>query len=109
MAGFYKKQLDSTFSKYYERFRRLNATSPENAVTKEELFREDLPFLAYDRMHKMLSMGIVKRVGTNRYWLDENKATDGNSVLKNRILVIVAAALIFAILIILDQLGIVTV
>lgn len=109
MAKFYKKQLDSTFSKYYERFHLLNATSPENAVTKEELFRENLPFLAYDRMHKMLSMGIVKRVGTNRYWLDENIASNGNGVLKQRILVIVAAALIVAVLIILNQLGIVTV
>ena len=34
----YQKMLDSTFEKYYVRFRKLRAVSAENAVSREELF-----------------------------------------------------------------------
>jgi hypothetical protein len=47
-----------------------------------------------DSMHKMLSMEIVKRVGLNRYWLDEKRANDGKGVLKQRILIIVIAVIL---------------
>lgn len=53
--------LDSTFDKYYERFRKLNVLSKENAVTIEQLFPNKRHLFLRDRMQKMLSMGIVKK------------------------------------------------
>ena len=89
----YKDMLDSAFSSYYERFRQLRALDKENAVTLEELFPEGQSVIDRDRMHKMLSMEIVKRVDMNRYWLDEKRAADGNGVLKQRIVIIVIAVI----------------
>ena len=106
MSKVYKKMMDDTFGKYYERFRELNALSKENAVTAEELFPDEQPFLFRDRMHKMLSSGIVKRAGLNRYWLDEQRASDSSGVLKQRLLIIVLAAVLAALLIFLDKFGI---
>ena len=85
----YQDMLDSAFAEYYDRFRRLNALSRENAVTRAELFPEGESRIDADRMHKMLSMDIVKRVG-----MDEKRAADGSGVLKQRILVIVIAVVL---------------
>ena len=90
----YKDILESAFSSYYDRFRDLRALSKENAVTLEELFPEGQTVTDRDRMHKMLSMEIVKRAGMNRYWLDEKRAADGNGVLKQRIIMIVIAVVL---------------
>ncbi len=106
MSENYQKMMDSTFGKYYERFRELNALSKENAVTIEELFPDERPFLLKDRMHKMLSSGIVKREGINRYWLDEERASDSKGVLKQRLLIIAAGVLVAILLIVLDKFGI---
>ena len=106
MAENYKKMLDATFDKYYERFRELNALSKENAVTLEQLFPNERPLLLKDRMHKMLSMGIVKRAGINRYWLDENRANDSKGVLKQRLLILIVGLLLALLLIFLDKCGI---
>lgn len=102
----YKDMLDKAFTEYYERFRKLNALSKETAVTREELFPEGESMTDADRMHKMLSMDIVKRVGLNRYWLDEKRAADGNGVLRQRILIIVIAVVIGLTIGILRRLGI---
>ena len=106
MSENYQKMMDSAFGEYYERFREMNALSKENAVTMEELFPEGYPLWAKDRMHKMLSAGIVKRVGLNRYWLDEKRASDSKGVLKQRLLVIGAGILLAVLLLILDKYGI---
>ncbi|MBE6729921.1 MAG: hypothetical protein E7568_06790 [Ruminococcaceae bacterium] len=108
MAQGYKKMMDSTFGKYYDRFRELNALSKEYAVTIEELFPDEKPLLCKDRMHKMLSSGIVKRAGFDRYWLDEDRANDSKGVLKQRLLVLALGLGIALILIILDKCGILT-
>ena len=102
----YKDMLDSAFSEYYARFRELNATSKENAVTRAELFPDGESRIDADRMHKMLSMDIVKRVGMNRYWLDEKRAADGSGVLKQRILIIVIALVLGLAIGILRRMGI---
>ncbi len=102
----YKDMLDSAFSAYYARFRELNALSKEDAVTREELFPEGESMIDRDRMHKMLSMDIVKRVGLNRYWLDEKRAADGKGVLKQRIILIVVAVILGLALGILSRMGI---
>lgn len=107
MAKSYKDMLDSAFMNYYERFRELNATSKENAVTGSELFPMGESYADRQRMKKMLSMGIVKRNGLNRYWLDEERAADGNAVLKQRILIIIAAVILGLGLALLNKLGIV--
>lgn len=91
MAKNYKEMMDQSFETYYERFRDLNALTKENAVTRDELFPDGETMIDADRMHKMLSMEIVKRVGLNRYWLDEKRAADGKGVLKQRIILIVIA------------------
>ena len=90
----YKDMLDSAFSSYDDRFRELRALNKENAVTLEELFPDGQSVVDRDRMHKMLSMEIVKRVGMNRYWLDEKRAADGNGVLKQRIIMIIIAVVL---------------
>ena len=102
----YKDMLDSAFTEYYERFRKLNALSKENAVTRAELFPDGETMIDADRMHIMLSMDIVKRVGVNRYWLDEKRAADGNSVLKQRIIIIVIAVVLGLAIGILKNMGI---
>ena len=102
----YQDMLDSTFKEYYDRFRKLNALSKENAVTRDELFPEGESLTDADRMHKMLSMDIVKRVGVNRYWLDEKRAADGKGVLKQRIILIVIAVIIGLTIGILRKMGI---
>lgn len=101
----YKDMLDSAFSSYYARFRELRALDKENAVTLEELFPDGQTMIDRDRMHKMLSMDIVKRVGLNRYWLDEKRAADGNGVLKQRILILVIALILGTALGILGRMG----
>ena len=102
----YQQMLDSAFEKYYTRFRELRATSEENAVTREELFPEGESVIDRDRMHKMLSMNIVKRVGLNRYWLDEERASDGQGVLKQRLILIAVAVVLGVTLGILSRMGI---
>ena len=67
----YQDMLDSAFTAYYDRFRELRALSKENAVTIGQLLPDGETMIDRDRMHKMLSMDIVKRVGMDRYWLDE--------------------------------------
>ncbi len=109
MADYYKHMMDGTFGKYYDRFKELNAVSKENAVTINELFPDERPFLMRDRMHKMLSAGIVKRVGLNRYWLDENRANDSKGVLKQRLLIIAVALGLAVLLILLEEFGIVNI
>lgn len=106
MATTYKDMLDQAFAEYYERFRALNATSRENAVTRDQLFPNGETLTDSDRMHKMLSMEIVKRAGMDRYWLDEKRAADGNGVLKQRILVIVIAVILGVTIGILKRMGI---
>jgi hypothetical protein len=90
----YKDMLDSAFSTNYDRFRECRAVNQEDAVTLEELFPDGETMTDRQRMQKLLSMGIVKRVGVNRYWLDEKKAADGNGVLKQRILLLVIAVIV---------------
>lgn len=90
----YKDMLDSAFSTYYDRFRECRAVNQEDAVTLDELFPDGETITDRQRMQKLLSMGIVKRVGVNRYWLDEKKAADGNGILKQRILLLVIAVII---------------
>ena len=102
----YKDMLDSAFAAYYDRFRELNALSKENAVTRAELFPNGESMIDQDRMHKMLSMDIVKRVGMNRYWLDEKRAADGKGVLRQRIIIIVIAVILGVTIGILRNLGI---
>lgn len=102
----YQQMLDSAFEKYYTRFRELRAISKENAVTREELFPEGESVIDRDRMHKMLSMNIVRRVGLNRYWLDEKRASDGKGVLKQRIIMIVIAIILGLTIGILSRMGI---
>ena len=106
MANNYQQMLDAAFSAYYDRFRALNATSKDHAVTRDELFPEGETRIDADRMHKMLSMDIVKRVGANRYWLDEKRASDGKGVLKQRIWMIVIALVLGVTLGILKRMGI---
>ncbi len=102
----YQQMLDSAFEKYYTRFRELRAISQENAVTREELFPEGESVIDRDRMHKMLSMNIVRRTGLNRYWLDEKRASDGKGVLKQRIIMIVIAIILGLTIGILSRMGI---
>ena len=102
----YQQMLDSAFEKCYARFRELRAVSEENAVTREELFPEGESMIDRDRMHKMLSMNIVRRVGLNRYWLDEKKVADGNGVLKQRLILIAVAVMLGVIIGILARMGI---
>ena len=94
MAKSYQDMLDAAFADYYARFRELNALSRNTAVTRSELFPDGESPVDADRMHKMLSMEIVKRVGPDRYWLDEKRAADGNGVLKQRIAIIVIALIL---------------
>ena len=105
MSDMYKNMMDDAFGTYYERFRKLNALSKEHAVTKAELFPEGQSLLDPDRMHKMLSAGIVKRAGWNRYWLDEARANDGKGVLKQRIWVVAAGLLLGVLLALLQRTG----
>lgn len=102
----YQQMLDRAFEPYYARFRELKAVSEENAVTREELFPEGESMTDHDRMHKMLSMNIVKRVGLNRYWLDEERASDGQGVLKQRLILIAVAVVLGVTLGILSRMGI---
>ena len=95
--------MDSAFGEYYVRFKALNAVSKENAVTIKALFPEKRPLFWRNKMHKMLSSGIVKRVGLNRYWL----ANDSKSVLMNRLFVIVGAILFAAVMLLLERFGII--
>lgn len=101
----YKDMLDGAFSSYYTRFRELRALDEESAVTPEELFPDGQTMIDRDRMHKMLSMDIVKRVGLNRYWLDEKRAADGKGVLRQRIVLIVVAVILGVALGILSRMG----
>ena len=107
MAKGYQAMMDSAFSAYYERFRTLNALSKETAVTREELFPYGESMIDRDRMHKMLSMEVVKRAGMNRYWLDEKRAADGNGVLKQRIIIIIIAVILGLTIGILKRMGII--
>ena len=102
----YKDMLDGAFAKYYERFRELNALSEENALTKSEIFPNGETMIDRDRMRKMLSMEIVKRVDGDRYWLDERRAADGNGVLKQRIILVIIALILGLVLGILSRMGI---
>ena len=102
----YQDMLDSAFTAYYDRFRQLRALSKDTAVTIDELFPEGESMLDRDRMHKMLSMDIVRRVGMDRYWLDEKRAADGQGVLKQRIIMIVVAVILGLALGILNRMGI---
>ena len=74
-----------------------------------------MPSMSYDltkmglmtkSFYKMLSMEIVKRVGMNRYWLDEKRAADGKGVLKQRLLIIAIAVVLGVTLGILRNMGI---
>ena len=58
-------------------------------------------------MHKMLSFGVVKRVGVNQYWLDEAVISNPNGVLKQRLLLILAAVALAGVLLLLDHFGII--
>ena len=102
----YQNMLDSAFTAYYDRFRELRALSKENAVTIDELFPDGETIVDQKRMHKMLSMDIVRRVGMNRYWLDEKRAADGKGVWKQRIIMIVIAVILGFALGILNGMGI---
>lgn len=102
----YQDMLDSAFTPYYDRFRELNALSKESAVTRRELFPDGETMVDTDRMHKMLSMNIVKRAGMDRYWLDEKRAADGNGVLKQRIIMILIALILGLTIGILSRMGI---
>lgn len=102
----YQQMLDNAFEEYYSRFRELRAVSEEDAVTREEIFPDGESMIDRDRMHKMLSMNIVRRVGLNRYWLDEKKAADGNGVLKQRLIIIAIAVVLGVTLGILARMGI---
>jgi len=99
----YGKMLDDVFSEYYEKFRALGALSKETAVTYEVLFPEGMPPLGPDRMHKMLSMGIVKRVGLNKYWLDEKVLANPNKILLQRLLLIVVAVVLALVVVFVRQ------
>lgn len=81
--------MNSLFEPYIKKFRELNAISEQSAVTKEQLFAENQTISDSDIMHKMLSAGIVKRTGINKYWLDENVVANPKGVLKQRFGVII--------------------
>ncbi|MBE6871209.1 MAG: hypothetical protein E7491_04575 [Ruminococcaceae bacterium] len=106
MGNKYGDMLDSAFGEYYEKFRALNALTKETAVTTEELFPDGQTLVDADRMHKMLSAGIVKRVGVNKYWLNEKMASDSKEVLKQRLLVVAAGIVLGIVLVLLKKFGI---
>lgn len=106
MANSYGKMMDEAFGKYYERFRELNALSKETAVTIDELFPNGQDYIDADRMHKMLSSDIVKRVGLNKYWLDEARAANPNAVLRQRIMILVIAFAAAMVILALKKFGI---
>jgi hypothetical protein len=107
MANIYGKMMDSAFGPYYERFRALKAVSKDNAVSGDTLFPEGQTIRDKEAMHKMLSSGIVKRVGLDNYWLDEKVVSNPNGVLKQRLLVILGALAFAGLLLLLDHLGII--
>lgn len=90
----YGKMLDDAFDVYYDKFKLHNALSPETAVDRSELFPDGESLIDRDRMHKMLSMEIVKRAKGGKLWLDEKRANDPGAVLRQRIIIIVIALVI---------------
>jgi len=106
MSKLYGKMMDDAYGPYYEKFRALGALSKETAVTYEELFPEGMDMLDRDRMHKMLSSEIVKRVGMNKYWLNEKVANNPGWVLRQRLLVIAAAIVLALVYLFLQNKGI---
>ena len=107
MANMYGNMMDSAFGPYYERFRALGAVSKETAVERSGLFPEGESIHDSQMMHKMLSFGVVKRVGVNQYWLDEAVISNPNGVLKQRLLLILAAVALAGVLLLLDHFGII--
>ena len=107
MANIYGNMMDSAFGPYYELFRALGAVSKEAAVERNKLFPQGESIHDSQMMHKMLSCGAVKRVGVNQYWLDEAVIANPKGVLKQRLLLILAAVALAGVLLLLDHLGII--
>ena len=91
----YGTMMDSAFGMYYELFRKKNALSEEGALTMEELF-DGVKITVADRQmfRKMVSFGVVKKVNDTRFWLDENKAANPGNVLRQRLLIVLAALIL---------------
>lgn len=106
MANIYGNMMQSAFGAYYERFRSLGAVSKDTAVARKQLFPEGESMRDSEAMHKMLSSGIVKRVGLDHYWLDEAVVSNPNGVLKQRLLVILGALALAGVILLLRHFGI---
>lgn len=107
MANGYGKMMDAAYGSYYERFRALGAVSEDKAVERKQLFPHGEDLHDAEVMHKMLSSGIVKRVGMNHYWLDEELVSNPGVVLKQRLLVVLAAFALAGVLLLLNHFGII--
>lgn len=89
----YGAMMEGAFGDYYEKFRQKGALSADKALTMEELFDGQKVSAAERQLfRKMISFGVVKRVDKKRYWLDENKAANPGGVLRQRMMIIGAAA-----------------
>lgn len=107
MANAYGKMMDAAFGEYYKRFRELGALSEDKAVDRKQLFPYGEDLHDAEMMHKMLSSGIVKQVGLNSYWLDEELVANPNAVLKQRLLLVLAAFAVAGVLLLLRHFGII--
>ena len=107
MSNVYGNMMDSAFGPYYERFRALKATSEETAVPRNQIFPEGESLRDKDAMHKMLSTGVVKRVGMNNYFLDEELIANPNKVLMQRLFIILGAVAFAGVLLLLRHFGII--
>lgn len=99
MVKLYGKMMENAYGTYYERFRILNATERDNAVTRAELFPEGESYADGKIMHQMLSSRIVKRDKANTYWLDESVVSNPGKVLLNRFSIIVGGVLLALVII----------
>ena len=91
----YGTMMDNAFGGYYDLFRKQKALSSDMAVTMEKLFDGTKPTAADRQMiRKMVSFGVVKKSGDAGLWLDEGKVSNPGNVLRQRLLIILAALIL---------------
>ena len=73
----YGTMMDNAFGGYYDLFRKQKALSSDMQMIR-----------------KMVSFGVVKKSGDAGLWLDEGKVSNPGNVLRQRLLIILAALIL---------------
>lgn len=92
MKDRYGNMIEDAFGAYYELFRKRGAVSEDTAVTLDELLDgEKVTMTDRQMIRRLVSYCTVRKTGEQKYWLDEERASNPGNGMRRQLFIVLAA------------------